>query len=173
MKKTRVAIPKAVSESVMKEYHHKCAMCGRHEPQLHHIDENPSNNDASNILPLCPNCHLQDTHDPTAPYDSEKLRLFRRCKDPFILDPRFHPIWTRIALCRAQLFDRGSVYSHNPWTDLLNFVRTFEKGAYYADRLVNAFSEYSPQPESFFLKVEDARVEMLRYQGWERPNPRE
>ena len=69
MTKKRISIPKTVAEEVLKEYRHKCAMCGRHEPQLHHIDEDPGNNDPVNLIPLCPNCHLQDIHAPTAPLE--------------------------------------------------------------------------------------------------------
>jgi len=65
MPKKRLSIPKAISEQVLKEYRHKCAVCGRHDPQLHHIDEDPSNNDPANLMPLCPNCHIQDIHAPT------------------------------------------------------------------------------------------------------------
>src|SRR6478752_4597057 len=100
MSKTRPSIPKGVSDAVLKEYRHLCSMCGKTGPHLHHIDENPTNNVAENLLPLCPNCHLQDVHDPTAPLDSLKLALFRRCKDPFILDHRFHPIWKRLKFLR-------------------------------------------------------------------------
>jgi len=182
MPKTRTNIPKAIRDKVLKEYHHKCAMCGRTEPHLHHIDENPSNNDIANLLPLCPNCHLQDTHDPTAPHDPDKLRLFRRCKDPFVLDHRFHPIWRRIQAFRAQ----GILVQENRWTknytvnsltgeinswqDLTNFVRTFQKGEYYADRLNDARAY---RDEWRLPAIEDLCVEMLRYQGWELPKKRD
>lgn len=36
----------------------KCANCGFNEiVDRHHIDRNQNNNDASNLLDLCPNCH--------------------------------------------------------------------------------------------------------------------
>jgi 5-methylcytosine-specific restriction endonuclease McrA len=96
MAKKRVSIPRQVADAVLKEYRHKCAVCGRHSPQLHHLDEDPTNNDPKNLLPLCPSCHLQDIHDPTSPPELRKLRLFRIHKDPLILDPRFHPIYRRM-----------------------------------------------------------------------------
>lgn len=58
--KKRTSIPKAVQEKVLKEYAHKCSVCGAPHPQLHHIDEDPSNHSPHNLLPLCPNCHLTD-----------------------------------------------------------------------------------------------------------------
>lgn len=40
----------------------KCIRCGYNEFQemvhVHHIDENKSNNDKSNLLIVCGNCHL-------------------------------------------------------------------------------------------------------------------
>src|SRR5262245_60806519 len=106
-KKKRPAVSKAVSEQVLREYRHKCAVCGRHEPQLHHIDEDPTNNEPANLIPLCPNCHLQDIHAPTIPFETQKMRLFRQCKDPFILDARFDPIWTRVRFLRETPDTKG------------------------------------------------------------------
>src|SRR5687768_10032767 len=96
MKKIRKAIPVKVSTEVLKEYHHKCAVCGVAVPQLHHIDQDPSNNDPRNIIPLCPNCHYIDMHNPTEPMDPRKMSLFRIHKDPTILTPQFHPLFKRI-----------------------------------------------------------------------------
>ena len=42
-------------------YPHKCAKCGYDEDErileVHHIDENRNNNDITNLIILCPNCH--------------------------------------------------------------------------------------------------------------------
>ena len=187
MPKTRTSIPKAISDQVLKEYHHKCVICGRHDPHLHHIDENPNNNAASNILPLCPNCHLQDTHNPTALLDPGKLHLFRRCKDPFVLDPRFHPIWTRLRLLRERAFslkesrgERGIVSWTASWVDLVRFVESFKMGEYYASQLWKKAHAKCPtdepliqwEPDRDATDIEDICVEMLRYQGWEIPKKR-
>src|SRR5262249_54052945 len=96
MSNKREAIPRAVRDSVLKEFNHRCGICGKDRPQVHHIDENPANNDPSNLIPLCPNCHLTDQHDPTRPIPSAKLQLFRKYKDPTILKPQFHPLFTRL-----------------------------------------------------------------------------
>ena len=63
MAKIRKVIPQPVQNAVLKEFNHRCAFCGKDRPHLHHIDEDPSNNDALNIIPLCPNCHVTDQHD--------------------------------------------------------------------------------------------------------------
>jgi predicted restriction endonuclease len=78
MTKARLSIPRVTKSLVLKEFNYKCAICGKERPQVHHIDENPSNNDLLNLIPLCPNCHLIDQHNPTIPVDIEKLKLFRQ-----------------------------------------------------------------------------------------------
>jgi 5-methylcytosine-specific restriction endonuclease McrA len=90
-KPNRVTIPRATCDALLREFHHRCAICGGDRPHIHHIDEDPSHNDLSNLLPLCPNCHLQDQHDPTAPMNRDKLQLFRAHRDPMILHERFIP----------------------------------------------------------------------------------
>lgn len=46
-------------------YENKCGICGYDEElnilQVHHIDENRLNNDISNLIILCPNCHAKIT----------------------------------------------------------------------------------------------------------------
>ena len=46
---TRENIPKKTKEALLDEYDHRCAICGGDRPHVHHIDENPSNNEI-----LCP-----------------------------------------------------------------------------------------------------------------------
>jgi hypothetical protein len=94
--KNRVSVPISVRESVLREFNHRCAICGADRPQIHHIAENLGNNDPGNLLPICPNCHLTDQHNPTVPADPEKLALFRRYKDPAILAPQFEPLFARM-----------------------------------------------------------------------------
>jgi len=195
MPKQRTHIPKAISESVLKEYHHKCAICGRPNPQLHHLDENPSNNDSLNLLPLCPNCHLQDTHDPTSPPDPQKLKLFRKYKDPLILDPRFQPIFRRLLLIHdlEMRSQRINLYKYKV-DELLHFVAEFQMGDFYRKRMLDLLnnpsihyrlklqsdlqnSDSPPIKEDgafsnaaclySFQQVEFLVVEMLRYQEWE------
>lgn len=102
MAKTRTAIPQKIAGKVLKEFNHRCAKCGADNPHLHHIDENPSNNDALNLIPLCPNCHLIDQHDPTRLIEPGKLRLFRVYKDPTILKPQFHPLYSRLRFFESE-----------------------------------------------------------------------
>lgn len=169
-------------------------MCGRHDPQLHHIDEDPGNNACANLIPLCPNCHLQDIHAPTAPLDRQKVSLFRRCKDPFILDPRFHPIWIRLRFLRGAADTKGYSWKYC-CQDLTSFVKAFTMGEYYSARIDSVLrkpvdhmvaclrnqgqnvSEKDIQNDPTRHKevnefraaaIEELCVEMLRYQGWNR-----
>jgi transcriptional regulator with XRE-family HTH domain len=130
-KSARQAIPTAVRNKVLGLFRHRCAICGRDKPQMHHIDENPGNNDELNLLPLCPNHHLVDVHDPTAPLDPLKLRLFREYRDPSILAPEFHPIFRRLrfVLDPSEVEDVDAV--HKRIVDFVGFLNQFDKGPYY------------------------------------------
>ena len=46
--------------------------------QVHHIDENPGNNDLGNLIPLCAACHLKIEKEARlhAPYKETQLELF-------------------------------------------------------------------------------------------------
>ena len=64
-----------------------CARCGKDcrnskkaqsVLQVHHIEENPGNNDLENLIPLCAVCHLKIEKEARlhAPYDDIQLELF-------------------------------------------------------------------------------------------------
>jgi len=191
---TRESIPKKVRDSLLDEYNHRCAVCGGDRPHVHHIDETPSNNELQNLLPLCPNCHLRDQHNPTRKIDIPKLRLFRKYKDPSILKPQFHPIYTR------QLFldevQPGPAAVHDlvsKAAELLELVQALEMGSFYGKRLGELISPLrrvfvmsltgGPDPEyerqtresnhayrELLITNRDASrallIEQLRYQAW-------
>ncbi|MBW5466282.1 hypothetical protein GPJ61_00140 [Brevibacillus formosus] len=58
-KKTRIEIPKDLAAKVMFLSDRTCCVCrSRNKPvQIHHIDENPANNDINNLAVLCLDCH--------------------------------------------------------------------------------------------------------------------
>ena len=193
MAKKRTSIPKQTAEAVMKEYRHKCAVCGRHSPQLHHLNEDPADNDANNLLPLCPNCHLQDAHDPTNRPEPKKLRLFRKFKDPLILDPRFHPIYRRMTFLQDQIgTPNTSIYKYRA-DELLHFIGQFQMGVFYKGKILDLLNNHhvhfclkrmiegNPvekakvqsdpilRSEAFEHRneqIETLIVELIRYQGW-------
>lgn len=60
---TRVPIPKETKNTIFTEVHHRCCICQEHRraSNIHHIDENPSNNNYDNLVALCSECHA-DVH---------------------------------------------------------------------------------------------------------------
>ena len=52
-------------EKALREYPHKCAICGWEEDidilEVHHINENRDNNELNNLIILCPICHKKLT----------------------------------------------------------------------------------------------------------------
>ena len=59
MRKLRIEIPERISSKLLFLNRHRCCVCRepRKPVQIHHIDENPSNNDISNLAVLCVECH--------------------------------------------------------------------------------------------------------------------
>ena len=190
----REYIPKGLKEKVLDEYDHRCAVCGGDRPHLHHIDEDATNNTQENLLPLCPNCHLRDQHNPTRKVDIPKLQLFREFKDPSILKPQFHPIYVRQKFLddvevNAETVDTLEKYA----TELIEFVASLEMGEFYSKRLKEliarpkrayVFSLGGGRDPEFERQMNRARqdyrqqladnnqyakgllIELLRYQVW-------
>jgi hypothetical protein len=191
--KKRVSIPSSVRDSVLREFHHRCAICGADRPHIHHIDENPGNNDLSNLLPICPNCHLTDQHNPTVPTDPEKLALFRRYKDPAILAPQFEPLFARMRFL-ARITDSDSTEElEKKARELEDFVTYLEMGGFYSKAILELLEAPSrarvrvlgappdPREEQEDRKYEASYrqqlrlaqpevfrlvIELLRYQKW-------
>jgi len=194
MQMPRDPIPKKVRDSVLDEYNHRCAICGSDRPHLHHIDENHSNNAVGNLLPLCPNCHLRDQHNPTRMIEIGKLFLFRRYKDPGILKPQFHPIYKRqLFLDQVEVSEEPVRDLHFKVVELRELAKALEMGEFYFNRLGELiglqFPDYQPcltvEPDSakdaerragnrryrekLIANRDAARellVEQLRYQRW-------
>ena len=191
---TREAIPKKLKDALLDEYDHRCAVCGGDRPHVHHIDEDATHNELHNLLPLCPNCHLRDQHNPTRKIDIPKLRLFRRYKDPAILRPQFHPIFLR-----QQFLDEVHTGTdpvdelESKANELIEFIQALEMGGFYAKRLGELIGplrrgfvmSLGPGPDPQYEQhrrtanqdyrdklisnresVQALLVELLRYQGW-------
>jgi hypothetical protein len=132
----RKKITKETREKVLEEFNHRCARCGVDHPHLHHIDEDRSNSIVENLIPLCPNCHLTDQHNPTRKIEIEKLQLFRRYKDPAILKPQFHPIFIRMKFIND--VKKGSDKTHEldlATRELVSFIKMFEMGRFYSSKI--------------------------------------
>jgi hypothetical protein len=133
---TRKKMPTKIRDAVLKEYKHKCAICGVDEPQVHHIDEDPSNNELENLLPLCPKCHLTDQHNPTRKIDIQKLILFRKYKDPAILKPQFDPLYKRqIFLSEVEINDEPTNSLEQQAHELTYFISFLDMGKFYEEKI--------------------------------------
>jgi hypothetical protein len=194
--KSRVAIPKAVRESVLAEFNHRCEICGADRPQLHHLDENPANNTPENLLPLCANHHLTDQHNPTRAHEPRKLAIFRQYKDPAILKPQFQPIYDRLKPFFRPACELKYEEISEAAVDLIKFVGELHMGNYYAAKLTELISaipfaspsvfnvlddqsirrmneERKRSQDAYLLSIENSQsevirlvVELLRYQEW-------
>jgi hypothetical protein len=135
MLKSRTSVPRSVKESVLKEFNHRCAVCAAEKPHLHHIDEDRNNNEVWNLLPLCPNAHRIDPHDPTKPLEASKLRLLRAYRDPSILKPQFHPIYRRLSFLDEMSESEPCETLHEKVEEAVNYLVSFEMGVYYGGRV--------------------------------------
>ncbi len=62
--KKRIQIPAKLKAILQKEINSICPFCDNEDVghfQVHHIDEDPSNNNFENLIMLCPNCHSKIT----------------------------------------------------------------------------------------------------------------
>lgn len=60
--KRRVPVPPTRADEVLVEADRTCVVCRRRgEVQIHHLDEDPANNDFANLVTVCANCHA-DVH---------------------------------------------------------------------------------------------------------------
>lgn len=62
--KTRNPIPYKTKSILQKEIGSVCPFCENKDVEhfeIHHIDENPENNELSNLIMLCPTCHSKIT----------------------------------------------------------------------------------------------------------------
>ncbi len=194
MKKKRESVPAAVKEKVLREFNYLCALCGSVKPQLHHIDEDPSNSDPANLLPLCANHHITDQHNPTARIDPAKLKLFRRYKDPVILGPQFHPLFLRFAFLTSIKDDAGFDETFARIQDLIAFTEVLKMGDYYSQRFARLLRmPIEPLSDADIMYAKDQKlearrlaliefirpkvatvealiVELVRYQDWQKPD---
>jgi 5-methylcytosine-specific restriction endonuclease McrA len=191
MVKKRTSIPRDTRDGVLREFNHQCAVCRAPHPHIHHIDGDPGNHSPDNLLPLCPNCHLVDNHNPTQRPDARKLKLFRIHKDPSILSAEFEPLFRRFTFLYAVESSAELDGASEAVDELIAFVGSFQMGDFYAKRLATllkyrAWEVFSiGEPESVARQRARERrerhraqlisgrdeaialvVELMRYQPW-------
>ncbi|MDT0294886.1 HNH endonuclease [Mesonia ostreae] len=87
--KKRIPIPKVakVKAELQKEIGSICPFCTNDDVghfQIHHIDEDPSNNDTFNLLLLCPTCHSKITKEDISKQDVIDKKLNLRNKESLV-----------------------------------------------------------------------------------------
>jgi len=55
----REPVPSSIADPLLVSVRHLCCMCEHPATIIHHINENNSDNDPDNLIPLCPNCHAR------------------------------------------------------------------------------------------------------------------
>lgn len=197
MPKQRTSIPRAVRDGILKEFSHHCARCEADKPEVHHIDEDPSNNDPLNLIPLCPNCHHNWLHSQLFAVDRRKLQLFRLHKHPLILAPQFDPLFKRLLFLDDIKDNSDTDDLRTKAGELIRLVREHAMGNFYAgkiaglivmDRFHASFSvgldgrvpqwyidgknrerpQYLQKLRNSRSQVYELVVEMLSYQKWEK-----
>lgn len=76
--KKRKAIPSKTKALLQKEINSSCPFCSNDDVghfQIHHIDENPENNDLNNLLMLCPTCHSKITKGDISKEKVKELKI--------------------------------------------------------------------------------------------------
>jgi len=74
--KKRQEIPKKIQDEILTKAKHRCCICGNSGVQLHHIDENPKNNEIGNIAVLCAEHHAEVHGNLTKKITPSQLRLY-------------------------------------------------------------------------------------------------
>jgi len=79
--KQRKAIPALLSKKLYQEVANHCPFCDIADVavlEIHHIDEDPSNNKIENLIVVCGNCHSKITRGEISPADvhTKKMEVF-------------------------------------------------------------------------------------------------
>lgn len=110
MIKTRKNLPRHTENKLLYESAHTCCVCRTPALpiQIHHIDQNPSNNVENNLVVLCQNCHdeAHTEHKMSKNLTANKLKYYKnewneeiRTRASIAMLPRIHShcaMWTYV-----------------------------------------------------------------------------
>lgn len=114
MPKKRVRPPNSTKDEVLVACKHSCCICGRPNVQIHHIDEDPSNNDENNLIPLCGYCagKVHQKNPPASHIQSitpRQLKLYKKkwietCKIPVaLMSPEYQELKFELAEIKGEI----------------------------------------------------------------------
>lgn len=76
-RKKRSFVSQKIRSLLQKEINSQCPFCSNSDVghfQVHHIDENPSNNNIDNLIMLCPNCHSKVTKNDIESNEVQRMK---------------------------------------------------------------------------------------------------
>jgi hypothetical protein len=80
-KKSRIPISMKIKRIIFERAGNACQHCGNNDSlDIHHIDENPSNNSKSNLIVLCPSCHRKAKIIPKIALQNESKKEYKKVK---------------------------------------------------------------------------------------------
>jgi hypothetical protein len=124
MGKTRISVPENIKLEVISKCNNRCCVCQTPFIVIHHIDEDPSNNDVDNLAPLCPNCHSQahSSNQMSVKLTSSRIRILRdkwyeycdKRRDGLIVSPN--------AILKVKNFDRSAGLANHGWAKTFSAI---------------------------------------------------
>lgn len=125
-----------MKDKILVEFNHSCVCCGALFHEVHHIDEDPSNNAEDNLIVLCPNCHQGKVHGKSIKITPEQLRLYKTTKNKGVFKPVYNAIRKRITFVEKDEYENlTSDEISTKVKDLIGFINTLKQGEYYAQKL--------------------------------------
>jgi hypothetical protein len=135
-RKSRLAVPRVTADKVKALFRHRCAVCAAPYMELHHIDEDPGNNDEKNLILLCSNCHHGRVHGQGHTLDQHALRLYRELGHRFAATGAYRILLARSSYVTSGAF-RGEAWKKlvTAFDDLVSFVKGLKHGPHFATRV--------------------------------------
>lgn len=147
----RERIPEPLKRKILSEYDHKCALpeCSE-RGHIHHIDEDNTNNTPENLIPLCPNHHMNGQHNIYRKIPIERLRLFRIYKEDKLLASEADSLIGRFAKL-YEAVDSGDDFSSikSISDDFVCFIDSYKDSPYYTKKLIGLIKYRGPAIVSY------------------------
>ena len=155
----RIPIPEQIANDIIIRSSNACCICQTPYVQIHHIDENPSNNDPDNLIPLCPNHHaMAGVKSPIfRNLGPQVLKEFRDkwysyCEARRIHFVQFQPIRSGLCVLKVKNLAR-SAWAQHSWTGTFASLNEEYKNLKQSELIDRAFSTTNPGEIKVFLET--------------------
>lgn len=121
---TRVEIRKAIFARDNKQ----CQLCSHADSiVIHHIDGNDRNNDTTNLITLCPSCHIRyhKTNGDKPKLMAKEVEIIQPWREPYIEarnNPEVQRLWQEV-LITGELFGRRSELTQISLSNYYKFLK--------------------------------------------------